>query len=188
MVPRMSQKPVSRRVVVALAVALSLSGCSGPRSGETDAPPVATLESAAPAAPSSAAGEDARPLVRLDATDEERNAATKVWMDCVRDEGGAGYEEPKLLFKYLSEGDAKAKKVEATCHSKEPETYEERQKRTDVSAFRDNQRQWIQCAKKAGYKLTTPDENGQFGITEIGPNGDFGSPKMEACRKEAFRE
>jgi hypothetical protein len=93
-----------------------------------------------------------------------------------------------LLFKYLSEGDAKAKKVEATCHPKEPETYEERQKRTDVSAFRDNQRQWFQCAKKAGYKLTTPDENGEFGITEVGPNGDFASPKMESCRKEAFRE
>jgi hypothetical protein len=184
----MSQKLMSRHVVVALAVALSLGGCSGP-AGESDAPPVATLQSGAPAAASSTpAGEDARPLVRLDATDEEREALTKVWMDCVRTEGGAGYEEPKLLFKYLFEGDAKAKKVEATCHPKEPETYEDRQRRTDVSAFRDNQRQWFKCAEKAGYKLTKPNEDGEFGITEVGPNGDFGSPKMENCRKEAFKD
>ena len=175
---------MNRHVVLALTIMLSLGACSGPQSEETDAPPVATLDSAAPAAPPA---EKTRPLVPLDATDEEREAYTKAWMDCIRTEGGAGYEEPKVIFQNLADGDAKAKKVEVACRAKQPETYEERQNRTDVSAFRDNQRQWYQCAEKAGYKLTRADENGEFGITEVGPNGDFSSPKMENCRKEAFK-
>jgi hypothetical protein len=126
--------------------------------------------------------------VPLDATDEERNRLTKVWTDCVTQTGGPGYEEPKMIFKYLSEGDKKALRVQAACASKMPETYEERQQRTDLATFRDNQRQWYRCAQKAGYKLTEPSEDGEFGITEVGPNGDFGSPKMENCRKEAFKD
>jgi hypothetical protein len=171
--------------VAAVAVAFLAGGCSAK---PADAPKVASLRSEAPAASKATASvDDQRPLVRLDATDEERAALAKVWTDCITKTGGPGYEEPKMIFKYLSEGDAKAKRVQAACATKNPETYEERQKRTDIAAFRDNQRQWYECAKEAGYHLTQPDENGEFGLTEIGPQGDFESPKMEACRKEAFR-
>jgi hypothetical protein len=181
---------VGRLLAAALAVTCLLGGCSGAKSDpKAEAPPVATLRSAdAPAASRPAVDDDLRPLLRLDATDEERNAAVKVWADCVRTTGGPGYEEPKMIYKYLHEKDPKAKKVEAACHNKFPETYEERQKRTDLATFKDNQRQWYQCAQKAGYKLNPPDEDGVFGLSEIGPQGDFGSEKMENCRKEAFRQ
>lgn len=179
---------LTRYVLPALAVAGLLGGCSGGGSEEADFPRVVSLKSGGPAPSASSAADDQRPLIPLDATDEEREAFGKAWMDCIRKEGGPGYEEPKMIFQYEHDKDPKAKRVRAACLPKEPETYEERQKRTDVAAFRDNQRQWQECARKAGYKLTTPDENGEFGITEIGPNGDFQSPKMENCRKAAFKD
>lgn len=182
-----------RKIVAALVAASLLGGGTGLLGGcsgeKAEAPPVATLQSAAaPAASSPAVNDDLRPLVRLDATDEEQTALVKVWSTCVQKEGGPGYEEPKMLFQYLADKDPKAIRVEAACHNKFPESYEERQRRKDIAAFRDNQRQWYRCAQQAGYKLTTPDEDGQFGITEIGPQGDFQSPGMENCRKEAFKD
>jgi hypothetical protein len=62
-------------------------------------------------------------------------------------------------------------------------------RRTDISAYKDNQYEWYQCAKRAGYKVTAPDpETGQFGLAEVGENGDFGSPTMAACRRQAFTD
>ena len=174
-----------RFALPALAVACLLGGCSG---AKADNPQVASLRSPDPQSSQPTASGDQRPLIPLDATDEERDALWKVWGDCVTKEGGRGYENPKTLFLYEHQGDPKARKVRAACLSKEPESYEERLKRTDISAFRDNQRQWYKCAKEAGYQLTTPDENGEFGLVTIGANGDFQSPKMEACRKEAFSQ
>ena len=170
-----------RRFVVPLfVVALFGGGCSSTGSS----PQVATLHSAGPTA--SPAAE--RPVIALDATDQERDALWATWGACVTKEGGAGYENPRNVFRYEQQQNPKAKRVRAACLAKEPETYEDRQRRTDIAAFRDHQLQWYRCAKKAGYRLTTPDENGEFGITEVGPNGDFQSPKMEACRKAAFRD
>jgi hypothetical protein len=188
MVLGMHRMTVARFAGAALAVTFLMGGCSA--GAKKDQPPdVASLETSGPAAASpSAAVDDQRPLMALDATDEERERLVKVWTDCVTKTGGPGYEEPKMIYKYLSEGNAKAKRVEAACATKMPESYEERQKRHDVAAFRDNQRQWYACAKKEGYKLTEPSEDGEFGLTEIGPQGDFASPKIEACRLEAFRE
>ena len=86
------------------------------------------------------------------------------------------------------EKSVKNREIREKCASKEPETYEERQKRHDLPAFKDNQREWYKCAEKAGYDLTAPDENGEFGLAKVGPNGDAASPKMEACRKQAFTD
>jgi hypothetical protein len=174
-----------RYAVATIALAGLLTGCSG--RGETF-PRVASLQTPAPATSPAATGDDQRPLVPVDATDEERERLQNVWIDCVAKAGGAGYENPKMVYEYERQGNAKAKKVLASCRAKEPESYEERQKRTDLSAFRDNQRQWYQCAQKAGYKLTAPSEDGEFGLTEIGPNGDYESPKIEACRVAAFKD
>ena len=87
----------------------------------------------------------------------------------------------------ISADDPKGKAALKTCLPKQPESFEEHQLRTDVTAFQDNQREWYRCAQAAGYKLTAPDpETGQFGLTEIGPNGDADSEKMQACRRQAF--
>lgn len=178
---------LSRLAVPALAIVCLLGGCSTAEE-KTDqragSPQVASLRS--PDAPASSRGapDDERPLVPLDATSEDREALWKVWGDCIMKEGD--FDNPKDIFLPENRKDPKTAEVRKTCLPKEPETYEERQKRTDIAAFRDNQREWYKCAQQAGYKLTSADENGEFGITEVGPNGDFGSPTMEACRKEAF--
>ena len=93
-----------------------------------------------------------------------------------------------MIFTPEKKNDPEAAKIRAACLPLEPESYEQRQKRTDVAAFRDNQRQWHQCAKKAGYHLTEPDENGEFGLTEVGPDGDFGSAGIQDCRVAAFKD
>jgi hypothetical protein len=175
-----------RFALPALVTASLIGGCSGPSEPETEAPPVASLRSADPAESKAGDPGDQRPLIRLDATDEERDALVKVWEDCIRKTGGAGFEQPKVVFG--KEKDPKVQQVVATCLPKYPETYEERQQRTDNAAFRDNQREWYRCAKEAGYKLNPPDETGEFGLAEIGPLGDFASPKIDKCRQDAFAE
>jgi hypothetical protein len=183
----MPNTTVKRFVVPVLVVVCLLGGCSGAKDDKPGgSPQVASLQSPSTPSESQETADDQRPLIALDATDEEREAAWDVWGDCVKKEGGPGYENPKTVFIKEHQQDAKAKKIRAACLPQEPETVEDRLKRKDISAFRDNQREWYKCAGEAGYQLTTPDENGEFGITEVGPNGDFGSPKMEACRKEAF--
>jgi hypothetical protein len=177
-----------RFALPALVTASLLGGCSGQSEPETEAPPVASLRSADPAGSKAGDPDDQRPLVPLDATEEEREALWKVWTDCITETGGPGYENPKMVYKYQSENDPKAERVLATCLPKEPETYEKRQQRTDNAAFRDNQREWYRCAKEAGYQLNPPDETGQFGLAEIGPLGDATSPGYENCRRAAFKD
>ncbi|MFC7535386.1 hypothetical protein [Actinoplanes sp. GCM10030250] len=178
-----------RFVVSTLAVVCLLGGCSGAEDDKrAGSPSVASLQSPDTQASSPSAPDDQRPLLALDVTDEERDALWKVWGECIKKEGGPGYEEPKLVYLYEKQKDPKAQKVRAACLSKEPEKFEERQLRTDVSAFRDNQREFYKCAKEAGYQLTAPDEDGQFGLTEVGPLGDWGSDKMQDCRKAAFSQ
>ena len=182
----MSHIKGSRYAAVAVAVVCLLAGCSKEDSGveQFESPQVASLRSDGPKQSAPADVNDQRPLVPLDATDEEHEAMWKPFAACVLEKGGPGYEDPRAVYR----NGAKGKEVRKACQAMEPETYEARQLRKDVSAFEDNQRQWYQCAKKAGYKLTAPQDHYQFGITEVGPNGDFSSPKMEACRKEAFKD
>jgi hypothetical protein len=180
----MPQKTILRYAAPVLAAAILLTGC-GEQKAESK---VATLQSAAPQASPSAEPDSGRPLIRLDATDEERDAFWNVWIACAEKEGGPALKNVRMVLVTPKGQDPKLDAVRAACAAKEPETYEERQKRTDLVLFRDNQREWYKCAEKAGYQLTEPDEDGRFGITEVGPNGDFSSAKMEKCRLEAFSD
>ncbi|MEU7982602.1 hypothetical protein AB0B63_29225 [Micromonospora sp. NPDC049081] len=191
--PKMFSVQARRFAVPVLVVGCLLSGCSTARTDDradgprADSSRVASLQSPDPASSSPAGSvEDQRPLIPLDATNDEIEALRAVWGKCVAKVGGPGYEDGRSVIWKESQKDPRAKEVRAACRSKEPEFFDERLKRTDNAAFRDNQRQWYQCAKKAGYRLTEPDEDGEFGITEVGPNGDFQSPRMTACRREAF--
>jgi hypothetical protein len=178
--------------VAAAGLVLVLTGCSS-GSDKQETPPVATLQS--PAAASSAPTGDQRPVYRMDATDEEIRTIAKPWTDCLAEEGVAkpadavglvqkGGTVADLRLFGVSEKDAAAWKA---CLPKQPESAEQQQLRLSPTEFKDNQREWYRCAQAAGYKLTAPDpETGQFGITEVGPNGDFGSEKMQECRRQAF--
>ncbi|MCO8273878.1 hypothetical protein M1L60_25095 [Actinoplanes sp. TRM 88003] len=184
----------TRSALLTVALVLALAGCAG-GAGEKEAPPVATLRSAAaPASGQPAGGE--RPVYPMDATPDQVEAMAKPWADCLRKKGvkkpgealgllqkGGTAEDLKLIG---SQGDADAWKA---CEAKQPESFEQHQLRTSPTEFKDNQREWYRCAQAAGYKLTAPDPvTGQFGITEVGPNGDFGSEKMQECRRQAFAD
>ncbi len=177
----------TRRIApVAVLLACLLSGCSG---GDTKEAQVATL--ATGEAPRSAAAtnvDDQRPLIRLDATDAERDRLGEVWARCLAAEYGPGFPGTKEVWAEQDK-DPKAKGVMEACRAQQPEEETDRLRRTDPTEFKDKQRKFYKCAEDAGYKLTPPDpETGEFALTEIGPNGDFGSPGILACQREAFAD
>jgi hypothetical protein len=177
---------LSRFALVIAGLAGLLAGCSG---GNTETPTVATLQSqAAPSASSQGSGE--RPVFPFDATADDKLAMAKPWADCMVENGGPGYKNSaeELIQKGgFVAGDAKGKAALETCRPRQPEAFDEHQRRTDLTAYKDNLREWYQCAQAAGYKLTAPDpETGQFGLAEVGRKGDFGSPAMQECMRKAF--
>jgi hypothetical protein len=186
MVPTMFTTETRRRhIVAAVAIAYLLGGCSGERAADSGRPQVASLSSAGPVASASIDLDDQRPLAT---SDDEISAMYEVWENCVRKEGGPKYQEtPKLVFDEERETDPAKRAVWDACYPKLPERFDERLKRTDLTAYKDNQREFYVCAKAAGYKLTAPDpEDGSFGLTEIGPNGDAQSVKWLECERKAF--
>lgn len=163
-----------------------MAGCST-ASKDSDAPAVATLRSAAPATGSAGTGIE-RPIVPLDATQEEIEALGRPWIACLVKEGGAEYKSwttASALVKGV--GTDASDPVMKACLPKFPERATEHLKRTDIAAFRDNQHEFYECAKREGYKLNAPDpETGEFGLAEIGPNGDATSPEFVKCEHDAF--
>lgn len=135
-----------RLAVPVLVVGCLLSGCSAARTDDrADSSRVASLQSPEPGSSGPAgSADDQRPLIPLDATNDEIEALRKVWVECVAREGGPGYEDGRSVIRKESQNDPKARKVRAACRSTEPEFFEERQKRTDNATFRDNQRHWYQ--------------------------------------------
>jgi hypothetical protein len=176
-----------RAKFVAVSLLVLLGGCAGAEDA-ADAPEVASLQSkAAPAAAGTptVAGKQ-RPIVPMDATEDDVKALTRPWIACLVKEGTIEKDDGsmwQLYYKGAEESDPGFK----ACMPLMPESVENNLKRTDLSAFKDNEREFYQCAKLQGYKLTPPDPvTGEFGLTAIGPNGDAHSPKMEKCRREAF--
>jgi hypothetical protein len=183
----MSSRTRLSRITMA-ALAGLLAGCSG---GNTAAPTVATLQSSAPVtAPS--AGADRRPVFPFDATDDDKAAMAKPWADCMVDHAGPRYRDSaaELIMKGgITADDATGKAALQACLPKQPEAFDEHQLRTDLTAFRDNQREWYRCARAAGYQLTAPDpDTGRFGLAAVGPNGDFDSPAIQECKRKAFTD
>ena len=163
------------------AVALSLmTGCSD-SGGDSAAPKVATLASAdAPAPAASADVNDQRPLVRLDATDEDREAMYKTWAGCLVKEGGPKYKNYRFYAKGDVPNDPSAKAVLTACLSLQPEEFVDRFQRQDISGFKDANRRMYKCAQEKGYKLTAHDpETGQFGLTESTSLGDGGAAGIQ---------
>jgi hypothetical protein len=131
----------------------------------------------------------------VDATEEQIKAVGKPWIDCLRKEG---VKKPELALELVTQKGATTKDLGMiglqgdvaawkACEPRQPESAEQQQLRMSPTEFKDNQREWYRCAQAAGYKLTAPDpETGQFGLTEVGPNGDAHSEKMEDCRRKAF--
>jgi hypothetical protein len=81
-------------------------------------------------------------------------------------------------------GDAskKFKTARVACASKEPEYYQDREKREDPSAFKNHQRAQIKCMRAHGLAIET-DADG-WGYTN--PGRDMGSTWDKKCQLEAF--
>jgi hypothetical protein len=175
--------------VLALGVVF-LVGCSGPTpiddAGETGVASVATASATASA--SAVAVDDRRPLIRFDTSEDEKTRLFQAWTHCLVTEGGSQWSEPKRVMNAPGAAtDPKNTAVLAACRAHEPEDEDVREARTDPAAYREHNREWYRCAKAKGYALTTPDpDTGEFGLTRVGPNGDFGSAKITACKVKAF--
>lgn len=178
-----------KRTFVALSLLVLLGGCSGAEDrpgAEAGAPQVASLRSD-PAPSSAPAVRNQRPIVPIDATEEDLKKLALPWAACLHEENPSVYTGGPDTYLSLYKGVDQTEPAVKACLPKQPEFFDEHLLRTDPSAFKDNQREWYRCAQAAGYKLTAPDpDTGQFGITEVGPNGDFGSEKMQECRRQAF--
>jgi hypothetical protein len=181
----------SRLSVLALIVGMS-AACSGGGGGTAAVEPtVAAIAGTRPASTSSAPSDDVnsrRPFIRHDASEQEKSALYAEWSECLRENGAKrSASEKEIMVQAYRPQNAKAKKMAKACLEKQPESWEEREERTDPSLFKEHNLKMYRCAKAKGYKLTSPDEKtGQFGLTKITALGDFGSPGILACQKEGF--
>jgi hypothetical protein len=157
-----------------------LTGCSS-ASGQTDEdPPVATLQSAAPA-PSSPAAAD-RPVMRPDDGPEEFDRYVEVYDKCLRDEGISQAKGLKAPIPDTAEGKAAVKK----CAHLYPETWLDRERRTNPK-FLDLLRQTAQCLKGKGHDVYVGgDPVALMYGDNAGANKAYDDE--QACERAAFRE
>jgi hypothetical protein len=181
----------SRLSVLALLAGMT-AACSGDGGGTAAVEPtVAAIAGTRPASTSSAASDDVdsrRPFIRHDASEQEKSALYAEWSECLKENGAKKSASQKEIMVQASRPqNAQAKKMAKACREKQPEAWDEREERTDPTLFKEHNLKMYRCAKAKGYKLTSPDEKtGQFGLTKITALGDFESPGILACQKEAF--
>jgi hypothetical protein len=183
--PSLIQRSTSARWLIGAvvnALAVLSAGCSGPSTQPSNpaGPSVASLprtdsSSGPPATATTAATE--RPLIRLDTTPEEAERMYTVYQDCLSDHGMPTKAE-RVRTKNLREYPAAV----AACAAKEPEDYQEREKRENPAAFQDHQREQIQCMRAHGLAIETGPDG--WGYTD--PARDMGSAWDDKCERQAF--
>jgi hypothetical protein len=175
------------------AVALTvLPACSSPED-EADAgsaPQVATLQSAAAAAPSAAASRKAeRPRERLDMTSEEYEVLLEPYNKCMREQGFDPVDARKKaeVAAVGSEAEKKAEKANQICEpqflplppwEKDPANPEARDFALDV----------VKCLKREGVKFVEVSEDG-ISIALGGDQNDsrsitLGMDRIGDCERE----
>ncbi|MGA5301803.1 hypothetical protein ACPCHT_17875 [Nucisporomicrobium flavum] len=179
-----------RWAALGVAVVGLVAGCS---SGDDDAGggKVATLASADGPKPSASVGvDDQRPVIRLDATEAEQEQLWHTWEACLVKEGGSEFRGQKGVYLEKLHGeDPTYKPVFAKCAAKEPEDYVSRLERTDPAASKDAWHRLYLCVKGKGYKVNSPEpDTGAFGLSEIGPQGDWGSRGIKDCEKQVYAQ
>jgi hypothetical protein len=165
------------------ASAVLIADCSGPSAPSAD-PAGASIASvprtSGPSAPGAAATTSAardRPLIRLDTTPEEVDRMYAGYEKCLADHGmpsKAEQAKTKTLRDYPE--------AIAACAAKQPEDYQEREKRENPAAFQDHQREQIRCMREHGLAIETMPEG--WGYTD--PARDMGSAWDDKCERQAF--
>lgn len=171
---------ISLRLVrpAAVAVALCVVGLAGACGGQNPSgggsPQVASAVSEKPGESRPAApAPSERPLVRPDATVEERAALTQPWDACMKKEGANSGD--KLRTHY----EAAMKK----CEYLRPEEPWERAKRLDPN-YLDKLDQWVSCAKSKGIGVTA--DSGGFLSFAHGLPPDNQMKLLNECQIKAF--
>jgi len=173
--------------VLAVALGILLSGCSGTDNSQGD--DVASLASAAPQQSPSTATSEERPLLRTDTSSEEEDRLYGVWETCLEKNGaGTGVKrkaaadaatgitqnaDPALAAKY--------KAAEKKCANKEPEEVWERAKRLDP-AYADKLRDWVTCIRSHGIEAWESD--GFLSFESLPPDNQM--KKVDECQDKAF--
>jgi hypothetical protein len=132
-------------VVVALCVVGLAGACGGQNQSGGGSSQVASAVSEKPGStPAAAPSPSERPLVRPDATTEERVALNQPWEACMKKEGANSGD--KLRTHY----EAASKK----CEYLNPEEPWQRAKRLDPN-YLDKFDKWISCAKSKGVEVNS---------------------------------
>ena len=184
----------SRSTAVAITAAVSLTlvaGCSGaaktdPSSGAQGTTGVASIQKPSAAASAKAVAAE-RPLIRLDASEEEIARLQGAYLDCLlangfprrfvkgRDGYPSDLEDLGLSAKVLGD-------IKKNCASKEPEMAMARAKRLDP-AYADHLDANIKCLNDHGVKAVVQD--GGPALVDGLPSESKGH-WLDDCEKEAF--
>jgi len=174
---------MSIRGLTAIAAALgclaAVGGCS--ESESSSSPQVATLSSAGPA-PSASKGVPERPVVRPDDGPEDFDRYVAVFTQCLRDEGASvgGGSKPRMG------DDPKSRAAAAKCAHLYPETWMEREARTNPR-YVDLLRVTAKCLEKRGHEVTV---GGDPVAIMYGDNTSANEAydDEQACQREAFKD
>jgi len=186
----------SAAVVVTAAVTLTLAaGCSG--ATKTDSSPgaqgttgVASIQQPSAAASAKAVAAE-RPLIRLDASDEEIQRVSNVFANCLLNnglpktavmKGGSTIDPANISDTWGLLSDKVRADLKKNCASKQPELARDRAKRLDP-AYADHMKAFIKCLKDHDIKAVLQD--GELSSIDVMPSGSK-AHWMQDCEQEGF--
>jgi hypothetical protein len=164
--------------VVSVGMLTACADKSEPTGGGKQ-PDIATIAGKGPATSApSAAGE--RPLLRPDASAEEKERLYQLWEDCRKANGAKmmTVDGREIVDKRAPESEQASEK----CANKFPEEIWQRAERTDP-LYEDKLRAWVKCVQSHGIKAKA---DGRFLSYEEGLPSDAQQTFVDQCQSDAF--
>jgi hypothetical protein len=187
----------SRSAAVAVTAAVSftlVAGCGAAKtdtsSGAQDTPGVASIQKPSAAAPAKAVAAE-RPLIRLDASDEEIQRVSDVFANCLLTnglpkpavmKGGYTIDPANISDVWGPLSDKVRADLKKNCASKQPELARDRAKRLDP-AYADHMASFVKCLKDHDIKAVLRD--GELSSIDVMPSGSK-AHWMQDCEQEGF--
>lgn len=175
-------------ILATAAISLGVIGGCGSTDPSSGTSGVASIQSPAPAAARAIASE--RPLVRNDASEEEKTRLRDVYIDCLWQNGfpkegavkgrNGGYPSDLEPFGL---GPGVADRIRKACGSKEPELPIERAQRLDPD-YLDHVRANVKCLNDHGIKAIIQDDKPAL---VDGLPGKSKGHWLDECEREAFK-
>jgi hypothetical protein len=179
----------NRAAILTATAGLSLLGGCGGADHTSNSPGVASI--AKPVVTASVAASPERPLIRQDASEEERTRLQDLYIDCLWANGfpkqgavkgrNGGYPSDLAAFD-LAPG--VVDKIKKNCGAKEPELSIQRAKRLDPR-YADHVEANVRCLNAHGIKAVV--ENDAPALVNGLPGGNAGH-WLDDCEREAFAD